>query len=78
MAKRKTVGQKLRQIVADSGRSDLDLADAAGMHGTSVWRLRQGIGNPQLAAAEKLARVVGFSLELVPVKKTRKKAKRKR
>ncbi|MCH8269999.1 MAG: helix-turn-helix transcriptional regulator [Planctomycetes bacterium] len=77
MPKRMTIAEQLRRAVNASDQTGSDLAAAAGLNESTLSRFRRGIGNPQLAAAESLARVVGYSLELVPLK-TRKRSRRKR
>lgn len=64
----KTLGGKLRRAAKDSGRSGYDLAKQTGLNEATLSRFMRGMGNPRMDSAELLAKELGFTIELVPVK----------
>ena len=70
--KPKTIGDKLRKAAKDSGRSGYDLAKQTGLNEATMSRFMRGMGNPRLDSAEFLANELGYTIELVPLKKGKK------
>lgn len=57
------MGARLRQRREDAGRSQADVAEAAGVHVTYLSGLERGLRNPSILVLRAVCRVLDVSLD---------------
>lgn len=65
MASRRTNGVAIRELRAALGISQADLASAAGIDRTAVWRIERAGSQPRPATLRKIADRLGVPLDAI-------------
>lgn len=63
------VVKHLLRVVAESGLSDAEILDRAGLQGAALHRLRSGSRGGRLMTIASIAEVVGLELRLAPIER---------
>ena len=62
-------GDRLRRVIRESGRTGYSLAKESGVSEPAVSRFMNRHGELNMANSELIARELGLSIELIPVKR---------
>jgi transcriptional regulator with XRE-family HTH domain len=65
MASRRTNGVAIRELRAALGISQADLAAAAGVDRTAIWRIERGGSQPRPATLRKIADRLGVPIDAI-------------